>query len=112
VKEEVCYVSEHFVEDMEYITDCNNTVHIGGAGPLKTQSTIRKFFVMPDFQTINRGYVKPEGEAFKQGEQLLMLESERFAVPEVLFHPSDIGMEQAGVVEAASQCLSGLSKVN
>ena len=40
-----------------------------------------------------------------------MLESERFAVPEVLFHPSDIGMEQAGVAEATGQCLSKLSKV-
>ena len=57
---------------MKYITDCNNTVNIGGSGPLKTKSKIRRFFVMPDFQAINRGYVKPEGESIRQGEQVIL----------------------------------------
>ena len=33
------------------------------------------------------------------------METERFAVPEVLFSPQDIGMAQAGVAEAAAQSL-------
>lgn len=41
-----------------------------------------------------------------------MMESERFTVPELLFHPSDIGMDQAGVAEATSQSLDLLSKVH
>lgn len=66
------YISMQFDEDMNNITSCNNTVHIGGDGPLKKQSTIRKFFVMPDFQNINRGFVKPDGEPMKQGEQVII----------------------------------------
>jgi hypothetical protein len=30
------------------------------------------------------------------GEQVLQLNNERFMVPEALFHPSDIGLNQAG----------------
>ena len=59
-----------FEADMKHITHCNNTVTLGGPGPIKEQSTIRKFFVMPDFQAITRGYVKPDGEGMKQGEQV------------------------------------------
>jgi actin-related protein 6 len=32
--------------------------------------------------------------------QTLRLNNERFAVPELLFHPSDIGIQQKGVAEA------------
>jgi len=45
-------------------------------------------------------------------EQVLKLGNERIAVPEVLFAPSDIGIEQAGVaeciVQAAEACLPDL----
>jgi actin-related protein 6 len=41
------------------------------------------------------------------------MESERFSIPEILFHPNDIGIPQAGVVEAlgdALKCLHDVSK--
>lgn len=38
-------------------------------------------------------------------EQVLELGLERIAVPEVLFHPSDIGLDQAGVAEAIHQAV-------
>jgi actin-related protein 6 len=37
--------------------------------------------------------------------QVLAMEVERFTVPEVLFRPSDIGLKQAGVVEALHQAI-------
>lgn len=37
---------------------------------------------------------------YKTGEQILRLTNERFAVPEVLFHPSDIGIQEMGIPEA------------
>ncbi len=43
--------------------------------------------------------------------QLLTMDIERVAVPELLFRPSDIGMAQAGIAEAAFQALSQLSLV-
>lgn len=37
---------------------------------------------------------------YKTGEQILRLANERFAVPEMLLHPSDIGIQEMGVHEA------------
>lgn len=37
---------------------------------------------------------------YKPGEQILRLANERFAVPEMLFHPSDIGIQEMGIPEA------------
>lgn len=36
------------------------------------------------------------------------METERFAVPEVLFNPIDIGLDEAGVAEATWQSLRSL----
>ena len=56
-------------------------------------------YVLPDFVSIHRGYVKlpdvsddPEDrkQAADQG-QTIRLSLERFTVPEILFNPSDIG---------------------
>jgi hypothetical protein len=44
--------------------------------------------------------------------QLLTMETERFSVPEVLFHPSDVGIEQAGIAEATWQGLQCLDTVS
>ncbi len=73
---------------------------------------LRKFFVMPDFHRIMKGYVKEEGEAFAPDEQVLTMESERFTVPEVLFRPTDVGMNQAGIIEAVGQSLNCLHEVS
>lgn len=37
---------------------------------------------------------------YKTGEQILRLANERFAVPEMLFHPADIGIQEMGISEA------------
>ncbi|KAF9583993.1 Actin- protein 6 [Lunasporangiospora selenospora] len=39
-------------------------------------------------------------------EQILTMNNERFTVPEILFNPSDIGMEQAGIPEAIADAIS------
>ena len=45
--------------------------------------------------------------------QVLVMETERFCVPELLFRPSDLpGLEQAGVAEATWQSISALGQVS
>lgn len=39
------------------------------------------------------------------------MESERFSIPEVLFRPTDIGMNQAGIVETVGQVVNSLHEV-
>jgi actin-related protein 6 len=64
---------------------------------------------LPDL--IRLGFVKEDDAMEEIGEQILSMETERFTVPEVLFHPSDIGMNQAGITEATWQSLSELSEI-
>jgi len=82
---------------------------------------------MPDFVTNVRGHIRDPNEPMKacgpsaemhegvppkkkhkegaSDEQVLKLSNERITVPELLHHPSDIGIEQAGVAECLAQSL-------
>jgi len=63
---------------------------------------------LPDFKTVQRGYVaqdKSQLTADGQQMQSITLKTERFCVPEVLFSPSDIGINQAGIAEAIVQTI-------
>ena len=56
---------------------------------------LRKFFVMPDFHHVMRGFVKQEGEAFSEKEQVLTMEYESLSVPVVCFRHADMLLERA-----------------
>lgn len=93
VKEDVCYVSQQFYKDME------------DALSKGEENTVMRDYVLPDFSAIKKGFSKPREEMvltgkYKTGEQILRLANERFAVPEMLFHPSDIGIQEMGIPEA------------
>jgi len=45
---------------------------------------------------------------YKTSEQILRLANERFAVPEMLFHPSDIGIQEMGIPEAIVHSIQSL----
>lgn len=45
-------------------------------------------------------------------DQVLKLRNEVYAVPEALFHPADIGLEQAGVAELISQAVNACDQVD
>lgn len=90
IKESCTFVSDRFAQDLE-------VCKAGG---------MIKEFVLPDYKTIKRGYVRdplPEGG---QQEQVVKIRNERFTVPEVLFNPGDIGINQAGVPEAIMQTIA------
>ncbi|XP_070533347.1 actin-related protein 6-like [Ptychodera flava] len=89
VKEELCYVSNQFYKDMDI-------------AKLKgKENTIVRDYVLPDFSQIKKGYVKEEAfQKPKQHEQVIRMNNERFSVPEILFHPSDIGIQEMGIPEA------------
>ncbi|XP_002734802.1 actin-related protein 6-like [Saccoglossus kowalevskii] len=99
VKEDVCFVSNQFYKDM-------NITQLKGK-----DNTIVKDYVLPDFSQIKRGYVKEEssGKA-KQNEQIVRMNNERFSVPEILFHPSDIGIQEMGIPEAVILAINATPK--
>ncbi|RVE72140.1 hypothetical protein OJAV_G00058900 [Oryzias javanicus] len=101
VKEDVCYVSQQFYKDMEI-------AQLRGE-----DNDLMRDYVLPDFSSIKKGFCKPREEMvfsgkYKTGEQILRLVNERFAVPETLFHPSDIGIQEMGIPEAIVDSVQSL----
>ena len=97
MKEDVCYVASDFRSDM------NATLLRG-----KANYVIRDY-VLPDYIEVKRGYVRaPEETTGKSqaGEQIIRMNNERIAVPEVLFHPSDVGVQEMGIPEAIHLAVS------
>ncbi|CAJ0959672.1 unnamed protein product, partial [Mesorhabditis belari] len=86
-KEDCCYVSIDFDIDMKISRLKNET------------NTIRREYVLPDFRQNMRGFVRnPVRE--KDDLQKVSMNLERFSLPEVLFKPNDIGIDQLGIGEA------------
>ncbi|KAI9833150.1 MAG: hypothetical protein M1819_003772 [Sarea resinae] len=111
VKEAASFVSADFKADLERTWKGNSR------GP---KSDIVVDYVLPDYNTHAQGFMrahdasagaklKKVGAAAGEGsEDLMTLGNERFAVPELLFSPTDIGMRQAGLAESIMQSLSAL----
>ncbi|XP_046549128.1 LOW QUALITY PROTEIN: actin-related protein 6-like [Haliotis rubra] len=101
VKEDVCYVATDFYADM-------NVARKRGK-----ENTIARDYVLPDYTHIKRGYVRPQedttGKA-KDNEQLIRMNNERFAVAELLFHPSDVGIQEMGIPEAIINSLEPIQE--
>lgn len=88
VKEDCCFVSQNFKEDMKT------------SRKKYPENTIMRDYVLPDFTSIRRGFLREPVKNMEEDCQVLKVNNERFVIPEVLFHPSDIGITQMGVAEA------------
>ncbi|KAJ5890714.1 Actin-like protein arp6 [Penicillium subrubescens] len=115
VKEAVCFVSNDFKSDMERTWKANRKRE-------EAQSVVVDY-VLPDPNAHKTGFMRPHDPLLhakkKKGalsglsaevlsEDVLVLGNERFTVPELLFTPSDIGMQQAGIPDMILQSLSVL----
>ncbi|KAJ2785288.1 Actin- protein 6 [Coemansia javaensis] len=95
VKEKCCFVSQDFGRDLDAARADRRGVGLD--------------YVLPDLATHRRGFVREPGAAAAgaaAGAQVLPLGNERFAVPEALFHPSDVGLAQGGVHHAVAQAIA------
>ncbi|ACO64185.1 actin superfamily [Micromonas commoda] len=79
VKEKLCYVAGCAVDELK-------RAKVRGAS-----------------NEVNREYVLPDGV------HCLGMGNERFMVPEALFHPADIGLNQAGVAEVVTQAVRSVA---
>ncbi|GKZ86542.1 Actin-protein 6 [Aspergillus niger] len=118
VKEAVCFVSNNFVGDMEQTWKGNRKRGLPDAS-----EGVMVDYVLPDPNAGKKGFMRPHdallnakkrkgglsgASAEALSEDALVLGNERFAVPEILFTPSDIGMKQAGIPDIIMQSLSVL----
>ena len=108
-KEDSCYVSLSFDNDMRLAK-----IESKKRRKENYQYKIAREYVLPDFTSLRRGYlreIKPAvpSEVSSQNasnEQTIVLNNERFSVPEVLFNPSDVGIPQMGIAEAIAHSIS------
>ena len=75
-------------------------------------NTITRDYVLPDFINIRRGHVRDARahatEPLGQDQQIVKMNNERIQVPEILFHPSDVGIKQIGISNAIHYCIESL----
>ncbi|ORX56874.1 actin-related protein 6 [Hesseltinella vesiculosa] len=90
VKETCCFVSQDALVDLA-------TSRLPPDG-----NPILQEYVLPDFTNTTRGHIR-QNEPLQPDQQVLVMNNERFMIPEILMHPSDIGMEQAGISETIVQ---------
>ncbi|KAK2594276.1 Actin-related protein 6 [Conoideocrella luteorostrata] len=116
MKEAACYVTTDFKSDLEKTWKGTKgerrESYLTGAG-------IVKDYVLPDFHTRTAGGVRDYdpsrhtkarklAAAGEADEDILTLRNERFAVPELLFNPSDMGMRQPGLAALVQQSIQAL----
>jgi actin-related protein 6 len=116
IKEAVSYVAP---STQQFSKDLDRTWK-GSLGDKRTlDSTIVLDYVLPDYEGSIHGYARPHDPVQSkmkrslqpiQGprEDVITLGNERFAVPELLFRPTDIGIQEAGLPEAIMESLSVL----
>lgn len=116
MKEAACYVSTDFKADLEASWrgtrgDRREAWLMGGG--------IAKDYILPDFHKRNKGQIveydparhskaKRLAAGTQPEEDVLTLRNERFAVPELIFNPSDMGMRQSGLPDLIHQSLQTL----
>ena len=115
IKEDVCYVSQSFSSDLERVWK-------GGLkDPRDVNTSIVVDYVLPDYEKIKRGFSRPHDPKISRKDRALGLDggprehivtiaNERFTVPELLFTPSDIGMQQEGLPGTILQAIYSLPK--
>ncbi|KAK5193835.1 Actin-related protein 6 [Exophiala xenobiotica] len=136
IKEDVCFVSNDFRGDLEKTWNGNKGHHTAvsakrqegeadGAMDVDQKSSIEEVrvdYVLPDGIHLLKGFSRPHDptpaarkrrQAALAGtaadsEITMTLGNERFAVPEILFSPSDIGSKQPGIPDIVLQSLSVL----
>lgn len=119
VKEAICFVSNDFKRDLERTWKGTSNSR---KETLRGEREIVVDYVLPDYSAHKQGYMRPHdpslsakmrkiGSLAGTGEPVedyMTLSNERFAVPELLFNPCDVGMKQPGLPETVLQSLSGL----
>ncbi|KAL8861579.1 MAG: hypothetical protein Q9178_002103 [Gyalolechia marmorata] len=118
-KEKICFVSNAFREDLESTW---RSASKKGRHTQEDNTDVVVDYVLPDYNAGIQGYMRPHDPSLaakvrKMGamanpngvvEDFMTLGNERFAVPELLFNPADVGMKEAGLPETVLQSLSGL----
>ncbi|KAL4468897.1 hypothetical protein ABPG72_009167 [Tetrahymena utriculariae] len=87
IKEDMCFVSQNFQKDIKL-----------------RKGSHTKYFILPDYETGKKGFAVDFYDRSSYSDKLT-LDKERFTLPEILFNPSDIGLDQCGISQGASSVI-------
>lgn len=99
VKERLCYVSKDFPRDLRACRENPSAYSLSYVLPDALTPDNRLGKVIRDPAEANR--LRKSGDY-----QVLTLRNERFSVPEVLYSPTDVGLDQAGLPETIAQSIA------
>ena len=113
IKEDLCYVSQSFTSDLE------RAWRGGMKDPRPVDTSIVVDYVLPDYEDIKRGFQRPHDPHMSRKERALgmnggrrehviTIANERFTIPELMFNPMDIGMQQEGLAGTLLQSIYSL----
>lgn len=116
IKEAVSYVAP---SPLRFAHDLERTWKGRVGDKREVDTTIVVDYVLPDYENSVHGFARPHDPLKSrmrrvsqpvQGprEDLLPLGNERFAVPELIFNPSDVGIPETGLATAVVDALSAL----
>lgn len=117
IKEDTCFVAA----DSTAFGDMLERAWKGGQkDPRHVDNSLIVDYVLPDYDQLKRGYTRShdasKGARMRRlgmeggNEMVLPVGNERFTAPEVLFTPSDIGMQQEGLAGTIMQSIHALPK--
>lgn len=114
MKELVSYRSINMMDEsylLEYIKNQVCFVSMDPDRDLKAarqrDSPFRKEWLLPDGVTSVWGHDRDINEPKGPNDPILSINNERFMVPEALFNPLDLGMNEAGLAETAFRAVAG-----
>lgn len=117
IKEDVCYL---VTDSTEFGSTLERVWKGGQKDPRTIDASIVVDYVLPDYEQLKRGFARPHDPSKSArmrrlgiggaSEMVLPVGNERFTVPELLFTPSDIGMQQEGIPGTLLQSLQALPK--
>lgn len=135
IKEDVCFVSADFRQDLEKTWKGNKGRQKHGATKKSSwdesmnvhqsdvNDEVRIDYILPDGMHLMKGFSRPHDSSpaarkrkqaalaaagSSDSEISMTLGNERFSVPEIIFSPSDIGSKQPGLPDIVMQSLSVL----
>ena len=74
----------------------------------KKANILKREYILPSNSLNLPGRVRTPDTILTDTDQILLMSNERFTVPELLFRPSDIGMNQGGIAEAVADSIESL----
>ena len=121
VKEAICFVSDDFKRDLE-LTWKGASASSRKKASDNSRREIVIDYVLPDYNAHKQGFIRPHSPSLstkirKIGslagtsdtiEDYMTLSNERFTVPELLFNPGDVGMQEEGLPGIVLQSLSAV----